>query len=155
MAGCMEAVVMKPIKETAKRNIGSLPCARSLNTGYPEPDALAVKRLTAQNRDRFTLELRRLVLPRSSTTPNRATASGPSADDNWPPGSYYKRGRLSCGMHDDKLVLPAPAPTQRLIVVVHLVSSGRRPFMWEVWDTTEMRPLQNSYIRFNTVRAAF
>jgi hypothetical protein len=42
----MAAVVMKPTKETTKRNIGSLLCARSLNTGYPEPDPTAVKRLT-------------------------------------------------------------------------------------------------------------
>ena len=71
------------------------------------------------------------------------------------PGSYYERGRLSCGMLNDELVLPTPAPAYRLIVVVSLVSSGRRPFMWEVWDTTEMRPLQSSYARFDTVRAAF
>jgi hypothetical protein len=64
-------------------------------------------------------------------------------------------GGLSCGMPNDESVLPTPAPTYRLIVVVHLVSSGRRPFMWEVWDTTEMRPLQSSYAGFDTVRAAF
>jgi len=58
-------------------------------------------------------------------------------------------------MPNDDLVLPAPAPTYRLIVVVNLVSSGHRPFMWELWDTTEMRPLQCSYARFGTVGAAF
>src|ERR1700712_3064161 len=58
-------------------------------------------------------------------------------------------------MLDDELAFPTPAPTYRLIVVVNLVSSGRRPFMWKVWDTTEMRPLQSSYARFDTVRAAF
>ena len=72
-----------------------------------------------------------------------------------PPGSYYERGRLSCSMPNDELVLPAPAPTHRLIVVVNLVSSGRRPFMWELWDTNEMRPLQSSYARFDTICAAF
>jgi hypothetical protein len=64
------------------------------------------------------------------------------------PGSYYERGRLSCGMLNDELVLPTPAPAYRLIVVVSLVSSGHRPFMWELWDTTEMRPLQSSHPRF-------
>jgi hypothetical protein len=71
------------------------------------------------------------------------------------PGSYYERRRLFCGMLNDELVLPTPASTHSLTVVVNLVSSGRRPFMWEVWDTTEMRPLQSSYARFGTVRAAF
>ena len=71
------------------------------------------------------------------------------------PGSYYERGWLSCGMPDDELVLPTPASTHSLTVVVNLVSSGRRPFMWEVWDTTKMKPLQSSYARFGTVRAAF
>src|ERR1700712_769680 len=113
--GVMAAVVMKPIKETAKRNIGSLLCARSLNTGYPEPHAIAVKRLTAQYRDRSILEPRRLVLPRSSTTPNRARLRQPHRPWTTAPGSYYERGRLSCGMPDDQLVLPPPAPTYRLI----------------------------------------
>jgi hypothetical protein len=58
-------------------------------------------------------------------------------------------------MSNDELILLAPAPTYRLIVVVNLVSSARQLFEWEVWDTTEMRPLQSSYARFGTVDAAF
>src|SRR3978361_1154866 len=58
-------------------------------------------------------------------------------------------------MSNDELILSTPAPTHRPIVVVNLVSSARQLFEWEVWDITEMRPLQSSYARFGTVRAAF
>jgi hypothetical protein len=90
--------------------------------------------------------------PGTSNCPS--SQAGPSPRGLYPARITNVGGYLT-GRPNDKLVLPAPAPTHRLIVVVHLVSSGHRPFMWEVWDTTEMRPLQSSYARFGTVDAAF
>ncbi len=58
-------------------------------------------------------------------------------------------------MPNDELVLPAADLTHRRIVVVDVALLGRQPFRWAIWDKIEARPLQSSYARFRSVRAAF